>query len=149
VHHAHREQHWRALEIIEPENTAPIPAGIGRCLLLADGPFGFLKGNDGEQYITAARCDGQWWITPDTSASPRREIPPGGWRACFRGIPTAGLISDYERPGVTTVAGAQSPGGLPHWRPSPDALCARRRETRPGDPLPDDCRKAIEATNAC
>ena len=77
VHHAHREQHWRVLEVIEPENTAPSPAAIDRYILLADGPFAFLKGSDGEQYITATRRGGRWWITPNTSANPRRGTSPG------------------------------------------------------------------------
>jgi hypothetical protein len=53
VHHARREQHWRVLEVIEPENTAPSRAGISRYILLVEGPFAFLKGSEGEQYITA------------------------------------------------------------------------------------------------
>ena len=49
----------------------------GRYILLVDGPFAFYKGHDGEQYITATRWRGRWWITPNTSAHPRRGIPPG------------------------------------------------------------------------
>ena len=47
------------------------------------------------------------------------------------------------------MAETQSPDGLPHWRPSPDALCARCRENPagPGGILCPDCRKAIEAAN--
>lgn len=77
LHHAHREQHWRVLEVIEPEDVAPSPAAIDRYILLADGPFAYLKGSDGEQYITAIRRGGRWWIKPNTGANPRRGIPPG------------------------------------------------------------------------
>jgi hypothetical protein len=41
-----------------------------------DGPFAYLKGSDGEQYITAPRRDGRWWIAPDTTAHPRRGTRP-------------------------------------------------------------------------
>jgi hypothetical protein len=77
VHHAHREQHWRVLEIVEPDTAAATPADTDRYILLADGPFAFLKGRDGEQYITATRRGGRWWITPNTSANPRRGTSPG------------------------------------------------------------------------
>jgi hypothetical protein len=77
MHHAHREQHWRVLGIIEPENAAPSPPAIDRYVLLVDGPFAYLKGSAGEQYITATRRGGRWWIKPNTSANPRRGIPPG------------------------------------------------------------------------
>lgn len=53
------------------------PADINRCILLADGPFAFFKGHEGEQYITATRRGGRWWITPNTGANPRRGFPPG------------------------------------------------------------------------
>ena len=68
VHHAHREQHWRVLEVIEPEKAAPSPAAVNRYILLADGPFAYLKGSDGEQYITATRRDSRWRIGGDKSA---------------------------------------------------------------------------------
>jgi len=42
-----------------------------------DGPFAYLKGSDGEQYITATRRDGRWWIEANTTAYPRRGTPPG------------------------------------------------------------------------
>ena len=77
VHHACREQHWRVLEIIEPDTTAARPAGTNRYILLVDGPFAYLKGSEGEQYITATRRGGRWWITPNTSANPRRGTSPG------------------------------------------------------------------------
>jgi hypothetical protein len=77
VHHAHREQHWHVLEIIEPENTAPSLTGISRYILLVDGPFAFLKGSAGEQYMTAPRREGGWWITPNTGAHPRRGTSSG------------------------------------------------------------------------
>ena len=77
VHHAHREQHWRVLEIIEPEIGATRKAVVDRYILLVDGPFAYLKGSDGEQYITAARRGGRWWITPNTTAHPRRGTSPG------------------------------------------------------------------------
>jgi hypothetical protein len=77
VHHAHREQHWRVLEIIEPENTLPSRTGISRYILLVDGPFAFHNGYDGEQYIVATRRNGQWWVTPNTAVNPRRGFPPG------------------------------------------------------------------------
>jgi hypothetical protein len=65
------------LEVIEPENTAASPADSNRYILLVDGPFAFLKGMDGEQYITATRRGDRWWITPNTSVNPRRGFPPG------------------------------------------------------------------------
>jgi hypothetical protein len=77
VHHAHREQHRRGLEIIEPDTTAARPAGTYRYILLVDGPFAYLKGSDGEQYITATRRGGRWWITPNTAVYPRRGTSPG------------------------------------------------------------------------
>jgi hypothetical protein len=77
LHHAHREQHWRLLEVIEPEKAAASPAAINRYTLLVDGPFAFLKGSAGEQYITATRRDGRWWIMPNTTANAWRGIPPG------------------------------------------------------------------------
>jgi len=49
----------------------------GRYILLVDGPFAFDKGHDGKQYITATRRGGRWWITPNTSAHPRRGTSPG------------------------------------------------------------------------
>jgi transposase len=76
-HHACREQHWRVIEVSEPENTAPSRTGISRYILLVHGPFAFLKGSDGEQYITATRRRGRWWITPNTSANSRRGTSPG------------------------------------------------------------------------
>lgn len=77
LQHAHREQHWRVLEVIEPESTPPSPAGLSRDVLLADGPFAFHKGHEGEQYITATRRGGRWLITPNTSVNSRRGFPPG------------------------------------------------------------------------
>lgn len=47
VYHAHREQHWRVLEVIEPENTTPSPGGLGRYVLMAYGPFAFYPGPRG------------------------------------------------------------------------------------------------------
>jgi hypothetical protein len=76
VHHAHREQHWRVLEIIESDTAAARPADASRYILLVDGPFAYLKGRDGEQYITATRRDGRWWITPNTAVYPRRGTSP-------------------------------------------------------------------------
>lgn len=48
-----------------------------RFILLVDGSFAYLKGSDGEQYITATRRDGRWWIAPNTTAYPRRGTSPG------------------------------------------------------------------------
>ena len=59
VHHAHREQHWLVLEIIEPDTPAATPAGTDRFILLVDGPFAYLKGGDGEQYVTVTRRGGR------------------------------------------------------------------------------------------
>ena len=75
--YAHREQHWRVLEIIEPRIGARRKAVVDRYILLVDGPFAYLKGSDGEQYITATRRDGRWWIEANTTAYPRRGTPPG------------------------------------------------------------------------
>lgn len=38
--------HWRILEIIEPDMVNATPASTDRYILLADGPFAFLKGRD-------------------------------------------------------------------------------------------------------
>jgi hypothetical protein len=77
VHHEHREMHWHILEIIEPDIAEATPARTDRYILLVDGPFAYLKGRDGEQYITATRRGGRWWITPNTTAHPRRGTSPG------------------------------------------------------------------------
>jgi hypothetical protein len=77
VHHAHREQHWRVLQIIEPKIGARRKSVVDRYILLVDGPFAYLKGSDGEQYITATRRGGRWWITPNTTVHPRRGTSPG------------------------------------------------------------------------
>jgi hypothetical protein len=46
VHHAHREQHWRGLEIIEPDTAAASPADANR------------YSNNPEQckYVSSRRC---------------------------------------------------------------------------------------------
>ena len=77
VHHEGREMHWHVLEIIEPDIAEATPARTDRYILLVDGPFAYLKGSDGEQYITATRRGGRWWIAPNTSAHPRRGTSPG------------------------------------------------------------------------
>jgi hypothetical protein len=69
--------HWHVLEIIEPDIAAASPADTSRYILLVNGPFAYLKGSDGEQYITAIRREGRWWITPNTTAHPRRGTSPG------------------------------------------------------------------------
>jgi hypothetical protein len=76
VHHEHREMHWHVLEIIEPDTAAASPASTDRYILLVQGPFAYLPG-EGEQYITAIRRRGRWWITPNTTAHPRRGTSPG------------------------------------------------------------------------
>jgi hypothetical protein len=43
------------LEIIEPDTTAASPPSTDRYILLANGPFAYLQGSEGEQYITATR----------------------------------------------------------------------------------------------
>jgi hypothetical protein len=58
--------------------SAASRADIDRFILLVDGPFAYLKGRDGEQYITATRRGGRWWIASDTTAWPRRGTSPGG-----------------------------------------------------------------------
>lgn len=77
VHHASRNMHWRVLGIVEPDTAAASPAHTGRYVLLVHGPFAYVTGGEGEQYMTAAWHDGQWWITPNTTGYPRRGIPPG------------------------------------------------------------------------
>ena len=64
VHHARRELHWRVLEIIEPRTAPASPAVTGRYILRVQGPFAYLPGREGRQYITAIRRDGRWWIEP-------------------------------------------------------------------------------------
>jgi hypothetical protein len=76
VHHEHREMHWHVLEIIEPDTAAASPASTDRYILLVQGPFAYLPG-EGEQYITASRRQGRWWIAPNTTAHPRRGTSPG------------------------------------------------------------------------
>jgi len=76
VHHEHREMHWRVLEIIEPDTAKASPAATDVYILLVAGPYAYLPGDEGEQYITAIRRDGQWWIEPNTTAYPRRGTPP-------------------------------------------------------------------------
>jgi len=76
VHHEHREMHWHVLEIIEPDTAGASPASTDRYILLVQGPFAYLPG-EGEQYITAIRRDSRWWITPNTTAHPRRGSSPG------------------------------------------------------------------------
>ena len=68
--------HWHVLEIIEPDTAAASPASTDRYILLVRGPFAYLPG-DGEQYITASRRQGRWWIAPNTTAHPRRGTSPG------------------------------------------------------------------------
>ena len=68
--------HWHVLEIIEPDTAAASPASTDRYILLVQGPFAYLPG-EGEQYITATRRGGRWWIAPGTAASPRRGTSPG------------------------------------------------------------------------
>jgi hypothetical protein len=48
------------LEIIEPDTTAASPPRTDRYILLANGPFAYLKGSEGEQYITATRRRSRW-----------------------------------------------------------------------------------------
>jgi hypothetical protein len=76
VHHEHREMHWHVVEIIEPDTAGASPASTDRYILLVQGPFAYLPG-EGEQYITAIRRRGRWWITPNTTAHPRRGTSPG------------------------------------------------------------------------
>ena len=92
VHHAHREQHWRVLEIVEPLRGGAQPGDISRYLLLADGPFAFLKGHDGEQCITATRRGGRWWITPSTSVNQGAGSRPATdeWRSLAPAHPATG-----------------------------------------------------------
>ena len=40
------------------------------------GPFAYLPGK-GQQYITATRRGGRWWIAPNATARPRRGTLPG------------------------------------------------------------------------
>jgi hypothetical protein len=77
VHHEGREMHWHVLEIIEPDIAEAAPARTDRYILLVDGPFAYLKGSEGEQYITATRRGGRWRIAPNTTVHPRRGTPPG------------------------------------------------------------------------
>ena len=76
VHHEGREMHWHVLEIIEPDTAEASPARTDAYILLVQGPFAYLPG-EGEQYITATRRDGRWWIAPNTTARPRRGTSPG------------------------------------------------------------------------
>jgi len=68
--------HWHVLEIIEPDTAAARPASTDRYILLVQGPFAYLPG-EGEQYITASRRQGRWWIATNTTAHPRRGTSPG------------------------------------------------------------------------
>ena len=68
--------HWHVVEIIEPDMANASPARTDRYVLLVQGPFAYVPG-EGEQYITATRRDGRWWIVPNTSAHPRRGTSPG------------------------------------------------------------------------
>ena len=77
VHHEGREMHWHVPEIIEPDTATASPARTGRYILLVQGPFAYPKGSGGEQYITATRRGGRWWIAPNTTARPRRGTSPG------------------------------------------------------------------------
>ena len=60
--------HWHVLEIIEPDTAEASPARTDAYVLLVQGPFAYLP-SEGEQYITATRRDGRWWI---------RRTPPLG-----------------------------------------------------------------------
>jgi hypothetical protein len=64
-------------EILGTPRIAVVVLASGRYILLVDGRFAFPKGRDGEQYITATRRGGRWWITPNTSAHPRCGTSPG------------------------------------------------------------------------
>jgi hypothetical protein len=75
VHHESREMHWHVLEIIEPDTAAVSPARADAYILLVQGPFACLPG-EGEQYITATRRDGRWWIAPNTTTCPRPGTSP-------------------------------------------------------------------------
>ena len=68
--------HWHVVEIIEPDTANASPAGTDRYILLVQGPFAYVPG-EGEQYITATRRDGRWWIAPTTTVRPRRGTSPG------------------------------------------------------------------------
>jgi len=68
--------HWHVVEIIEPDMANASPARTDRYVLLVQGPFAYVPG-EGEQYITATRRDGRWWIVPNTSAHPRPGTSPG------------------------------------------------------------------------
>jgi hypothetical protein len=76
VHHEQREMHWHILEIIEPDIAKASPVRADRYILLVQGPFAYVPG-EGEQYITATRRGGRWWIAPNTTARPRRGTSPG------------------------------------------------------------------------
>jgi hypothetical protein len=56
-------------EIIEPKIGARRKAVVDRYILLADGPFAYLKGSDGEQYSTLAAlaADGGSRRTPPST----------------------------------------------------------------------------------
>ena len=77
VHHEHREMHWRVLEIVEPDTAKASPATTDGYILLVAGPYAYLPGDEGGQYISATRRGGRWWIEPNTTAYPRRGTPPG------------------------------------------------------------------------
>jgi hypothetical protein len=47
------------------------------CRPRGPAPAAYLKGRDGEQYITATRRGGRWWITPNTAVYPRRGTSSG------------------------------------------------------------------------
>jgi hypothetical protein len=75
VRHEGREMHWHVLEIIESDTAAASPACTDAYVLLAHGPFAYVPG-EGEQYISATRRHGRWWIAPDTTVHPRRGPRP-------------------------------------------------------------------------
>ena len=77
VHHAHRDLHWRVLEVIEPRIPAATPGRTDRYILWVHGPFAYLPGRDGRQYVAVRRHAGQWLMEPDATAYPRRGTPAG------------------------------------------------------------------------
>ena len=68
--------HWHVPRNHRARHRRSLPAGTDRYILLVQGPFAYLPG-EGEQYITATRRGGRWWITPNTTARPRRGTSPG------------------------------------------------------------------------
>src|SRR5436190_1289378 len=76
VHHEGREMHWRVLEIIEPDTAKASPATTDTYILLVAGPYAYLPGDEGEQYINATRREGRWWIEPNKTAYPQRGRSP-------------------------------------------------------------------------